>query len=74
MPFLLAEILNFQGLDTLFNMGILKKYQVGRIFAWKEPESFKDTAYQTLQSIYAIGSGKLFGRGYLNSFQKNSYT
>ena len=44
---------------------------MGRIFAWKEPENYPDVAYQTLQGLYAIGSGKLFGRGYLNSIQKN---
>lgn len=50
--------------------GLLKTYQAGRIFAWKAPESYPDIAYQTLQGIYAIGSGRISGRGYLNSIQK----
>lgn len=55
----------------LFNVGLLKQYQVGRIFAWKEPENYPDISYQTLQGLYAIGSGKITGRGYLSSIQKN---
>ena len=57
--------------NVLYTAGLLKSYQVGRIFAWKEPENYPDVAYQTLQGLYAIGSGKLFGRGYLSSIQKN---
>lgn len=56
--------------NLLYNMGLLREYQATRIFAWKSPEEYPDTAYQTLQSIYAVGSGKIFGRGYLNSIQK----
>lgn len=55
---------------VLYNVGLLKQYQVGRIFAWKDPENYPDIAYQTLQGLYAIGSGKITGRGYLNSIQK----
>lgn len=55
---------------VLHTAGLLKTYQVGRIFAWKDPENYSDIAYQTLQGIYAIGSGKIYGRGYLNSIQK----
>ena len=54
----------------LHSAGLLKTYQVSRIFAWKDPENYRDTAYQTLQAIYAIGSGKIYGRGYLRSIQK----
>lgn len=55
---------------VLHTAGLLKTYQVGRIFAWKDPENYPDIAYQTLQGIYAIGSGKIYGRGYLASIQK----
>lgn len=58
--------------EVLLSMGLLKKYQAGRIFAWKAPLEYKDLAYQTLQGLYALGSGKMFGRGYLNSIQKVS--
>lgn len=55
---------------VLHTAGLLKTYQVGRIYAWKDPENFPDIAYQTLQGIYAIGSGRISGRGYLSSIQK----
>ncbi len=49
---------------------ILKPYQRDRIMAWLHPENYESTtAYQTLYSIMAIGSGKLQGKGYnANSF------
>ena len=51
--------------------GLLKDYQMGRVLAWKDPENYPDIAYQTLQGIYAIGSGKIYGKGYLSSIQKS---
>lgn len=43
----------------------LKPYQQRRILAWLHPEEFKsDEAYQTLNSMMAIGSGQLYGKGY----------
>ncbi len=48
-------------------------YQLRRIYAWLEPESFDDEqSYQTVQSLYAIGSGGLLGKGLGNSTQKLS--
>lgn len=39
--------------------------------AWLEPYEYeKDTAFQSLQGLYAIGSGGLFGKGLGNSIQK----
>ena len=38
---------------------------------WKNPESSSDNyGYQTLQALYAIGSGGFFGKGLGNSIQK----
>ena len=45
-------------------------YWLRRIFAWAAPEVFEDDAYQTLQGLYAIGSGGLTGRGIGESIQK----
>ena len=60
--------------DSIFyvvdSIGILKNYQINRIFAWKNPLKYSDTSYQTIQSLYAIGSGGMFGRGLFNSIQK----
>ncbi len=44
---------------------LLSDYQRGRILAWLHPEDYADTiAYQTMNSIMAIGSGQLMGKGY----------
>ena len=45
-------------------------YRSDRIAAWLNPEQYADDAYQTLQGLYAIGSGGLFGKGLGASMQK----
>lgn len=46
-------------------------YRIERIIAWLDPFLVGDDGgYQTVQSLYAIGSGGLFGRGLGNSLQK----
>ncbi len=46
-------------------------FRLARIAAWLHPESFTSTtSFQTLQSLYAIGSGSLFGKGLGESMQK----
>ena len=46
-------------------------YRMGRIEAWLHPElADPDDVYQTLQGLYAIGSGGLFGKGLGESLQK----
>ncbi|MCR5388329.1 MAG: putative lipid II flippase FtsW [Lachnospiraceae bacterium] len=44
-------------------------YRSERIQIWQHPEDF-DKGYQTLQGLYAIGSGGTFGKGLGNSMQK----
>lgn len=44
-------------------------YRGDRIKAWLNPETSEE-GYQTLQSLYAIGSGGLFGKGLGESIQK----
>lgn len=42
-----------------------------RILAWLNPEAYiSDTGYQTLQALYAIGSGGIWGKGLGQSMQK----
>jgi rod shape determining protein RodA len=42
----------------------LGDYQRDRILAWLHPENYADsTAYQTINSMTAIGSGQIIGRG-----------
>ncbi len=48
-------------------------YRTGRVAAWLHPEEHADTAYQTLQGLYAIGSGGFFGKGLGGSIQKLGY-
>lgn len=49
-------------------------YAGDRVSAWLHPELDPgDTGYQILQSLYAIGSGGLFGLGYGKSRQKYLY-
>ncbi|MCR5403880.1 MAG: rod shape-determining protein RodA [Butyrivibrio sp.] len=44
---------------------LLHDYQQRRILAWLHPEDFANSeAYQTLNSMMAIGSGQLYGKGY----------
>ena len=52
----------------------LMGYAGDRISAWRHPELDPgDTGYQILQSLYAIGSGGLFGLGLGKSRQKYLY-
>ena len=46
-----------------------ESYREERIQAWLNPEAFEN-GYQTLQGLYAIGSGGLFGKGLGESMQK----
>ncbi len=47
------------------NQPLIHDYQQNRILAWLEPEKYEsDEAYQQLNSIMAIGSGQLTGKGY----------
>ena len=44
---------------------LIRGYQQTRILAWLYPEKYATTeAYQQLNSIMAIGSGQLYGKGY----------
>lgn len=46
------------------------EYRMTRVEAWLHPETAGDAGYQTLQGLYAIGSGGLFGKGLGESLQK----
>ena len=47
----------------------LESYRLERLAIWRNPEQY-EKGYQTLQGLYAIGSGGLFGRGIGQSVQK----
>jgi|AGTN01.3.fsa_nt_gi cell division protein FtsW len=49
-------------------------YRIERIFAFLDPWTYaSDESYQLIQSLYAVGSGGLFGLGLGNSRQKFLY-
>ena len=46
-------------------------FRIRRILVWLHPEDYASgDGHQTLQALYAIGSGGIFGRGLGNSIQK----
>ena len=47
----------------------MESYRLERLAIWRNPEAY-EKGYQTLQGLYAIGSGGLFGRGGGESIQK----
>ena len=48
-----------------------ENFRIQRILVWLHPEDFASgDGYQTIQALYAIGSGGLLGRGLGNSIQK----
>ena len=47
----------------------LESYRLERLAIWRNPEKY-EKGYQTLQGLYAIGSGGLFGKGLGSSIQK----
>ncbi len=49
-----------------------ESYRGDRFDAWLHPETSPD-GYQTMQSLYAIGSGGLFGKGLGQSMQKMGF-
>lgn len=48
---------------------LIASYRLERIKIWRHPEKY-EKGYQTLQSLYAIGSGGMFGKGLGQSMQK----
>lgn len=47
---------------------LIENYQLTRILAWLNPEKYADAeAYQQLNSVMAIGSGQLWGKGLNNN-------
>lgn len=57
------------GLAVLFSMilkpgqTLIQEYQIMRILAWLYPEQYPSEAAQQINSITAIGSGQLYGKG-----------
>ena len=63
-------VVGVAGVSFVVAFIMLASYRSGRVQAWLHPETAGDDGYQTLQGLYAIGSGKLFGKGLGESLQK----
>ena len=46
-----------------------ESYRLERLAIWRDPEKY-EKGFQTIQGLYAIGSGGIFGKGFGNSLQK----
>lgn len=69
-PFLAAMIL-----VVILGVVMIKaeSFRAGRIEAWLDPQTDSSQAYQIRQSLYAIGSGGIFGLGLGKGRQKMGY-
>lgn len=53
---------------------ILKGYRLDRVRAWIDPFTDpQDDGYQSIQALYAVGSGGLFGKGLAQGVQKMGF-
>lgn len=78
MKYVMGTVAAGAGIGTLalifFRDKLTASFRSDRIEAWLHTEeNAKGTGYQTLQGLYAIGSGGLFGVGLGESKQKYSY-
>lgn len=52
----------------------VESFRLVRVKAWLNPEEYStDKAFQTLQALYAIGSGGIWGKGLGQSMQKRGF-
>lgn len=60
------------GIGVVALLGVflmIASYRLDRLKVWRNPEQY-EKGYQTLQALYAIGSGGIFGKGLGQSIQK----
>ncbi len=68
------SILGLAGLSALVGLIIAAPYRLIRLVAFANPWKYpSDEGFQTIQSLYALGSGGLFGMGLGRSRQKFFY-
>ena len=65
-------LLAFMGVAAIAIGILMFSYRITRIKVWLDPAAYTD-GYQTLQGLYAIGSGGIFGKGLGESLQKLGY-
>lgn len=65
-----ATVMVFIGVGAIF----FAPWRVARLMAFLDPYKYaEDEGYQVVQSLYAIGSGGIFGEGYAKGHQKLFY-
>lgn len=69
----LIIILGISAMVVLGIMILVSSHARLRIKAWISPEDYPDDAWQSIQSLYAIGSGGFWGVGLGQSTQKHLY-
>lgn len=64
----------YYAVQSYNNSGETGSFRLKRIVAWLHPETqAQDTGYQTIQGLYAIASGGIWGKGLGQSMQKLKY-
>lgn len=48
---------------------MMESYRLERLAIWRNPEAY-EKGFQTIQGLYAIGSGRIFGCGLGKGLQK----
>lgn len=66
LPFLWMGVLGVGFIGIFLSV---ESYRLERLAIWRHPELY-EKGYQTMQGLYAIGSGGIFGVGLGNSMQK----
>jgi rod shape determining protein RodA len=68
----LLSVLGLVGILVVFNLGVIKDYQRERLTAFLDRANVpEDARYNLDQSLIAVGSGGLLGKGYLSGTQTN---
>jgi len=63
--FIIWMVFNMQ--DFLEEKFGIEPYKLGRIYSWLDPESYASSeGYQLISSLSSIGSGEIFGKGFLS--------
>lgn len=61
----------YNWLLNMVHQGMTDNFRLNRLMVWLQPENYASgKGYQTVQALYAIGSGGLFGKGLGKSLQK----
>ena len=69
---LVLSVVGVIAIVLVFQSGVVEEFQRDRLLVWIDPSSVsKDVRYNLDQSLIAVGSGGLTGKGYLQGTQTN---